>query len=108
MKIKLRWMALSLLATLFAIPGLAAGSTFGLSKLEADATRCLQDIEIAEYLKQAWSEVPVALGNLDNGNQTTLYLSRQGTWTLVEHRNDGRACIEAHGSNMRLQSNQKS
>jgi hypothetical protein len=70
----------------------------------ADANRCLPKSEMIDYLKRAWSEVPVAEGALSNGNPTTLYLSRRGTWTLVEKRQDGKACVEASGSNMSVSS----
>ncbi len=68
----------------------------------SDAMRCLPDAKMTSYLDQAWAELPVALGDLDNGNPTTLFLSHRGSWTLVEHRRDGLACIEASGTRMTI------
>jgi hypothetical protein len=67
-----------------------------------DAARCLPGLAMADYLKRAWNEVPVPQGDLRNSNATTLFLSKQGSWTLIERRTDGQACVEASGTKLQF------
>ncbi len=71
------------------------------SQLSPEATdieqRCLKQGAVAEYLMRAWNEEPVSSGELGNGNRTVLFKSRRGSWTLVEYRPNGNACIQASG-----------
>ena len=68
--------------------------------LRDDAYRCLGKDSMADYLKRAWDEVPVIRAKLDNGHKTHLYVSHRGSWTLVEYRVDGKACVKASGDQL--------
>ena len=74
------------------------------SKLSPAATdfaqRCLKQGAVADYLMRAWSDEPVSSGELGNGNRTVLFKSRRGSWTLVEYRPKGNACIQASGPHL--------
>ena len=61
------------------------------------AQRCLKQGAVADYLMRAWSEEPVSSDELGNGYRTLLFKSRRGSWTLVEYRPNGNACIQASG-----------
>ena len=71
------------------------------SKLSPAATdfaqSCLKQGAVADYLMRAWSEEPVSSDELGNGYRTLLFKSRRGSWTLVEYRPNGNACIQASG-----------
>ena len=43
------------------------------------------------------------MARLENSNKMELYASRRGSWTLVERLPDGDRCIQAHGSQMRVE-----
>jgi hypothetical protein len=70
--------------------------------LQEQARNCVKQSAIDHYLERAWQELPVARGRLDNGNESTFYSSRSGTWTLIEHRINGLACVIASGKQFKL------
>ncbi len=94
----MRMIAILLAAAL--LPAAAAATER--PSLQDDSYRCLMDGQMTSYLRQAWQEQPKAVGDLSQGNRTTLFVSRAGSWTLVEHRNDGRACVLASGSRISM------
>ena len=59
---------------------------------------CMDRGALEVYLDQAFAESRVATGELENGNEVDLYTSRRGSWTLVERRAGGLACVHASGT----------
>lgn len=73
-------------AILLAISGAAEAESIGLD----------HDM-LTTYLDRAFAERPVAIGELDGGNEVELFTSRWGSWTLVERLPDGEVRIIASG-----------
>lgn len=68
--------------------------------MDADGVHCLPRPELNSYLGRAWNESRHLSGDLENSNPMSIYVSRRGSWTLVEFRPDGQACVHASGSRM--------
>lgn len=66
------------------------------------AESCLALGTMRDYLGRAYGERRAAQAELDNGNPVELFVSRQGTWTLVEMTPDGQGCVHAYGKHMKL------
>jgi len=66
------------------------------------AESCLTLGTLRDYLDRAYGERPTAQAELDTGNPVELFVSRQGTWTLVEMTPDGQGCVHAYGKHMKL------
>lgn len=62
-------------------------------------TVCGDRGRFVEQLNQRFSEVPVALGVIDNGSVLELFTSETGSWTILITRSDGKSCIIASGEN---------
>jgi hypothetical protein len=73
-------------AILLAISGTAEAAGIGLD----------HDM-LTTYLDCTFTERPVALGELDGGNEVELFTSRSGSWTLAERLPDGEVRIIASG-----------
>ncbi len=63
---------------------------------------CLEHKVLNEYLGRAYGESRIAQAQLENGHPVELFLSRRGTWTLVELMPDGQGCVHAYGQRMKL------
>ena len=63
---------------------------------------CLARDTLTDYLDRAYGEGRIAQAELDNGNQVELFLSRRGSWTLVELIPDGQSCVHAYGQRMKV------
>lgn len=72
----------------------------GVSAVHAasESPDCLEAATLEDYLRAAYQEQVSAMGDHDNGHRMFLYTSSGGTWTLVELRNDGVACVAASGT----------
>ena len=68
-----------------------------------DTGRCLPHTDLVDYLARAFDENRVATAALDDGLPAELYVSRRGTWTLVEVHADGLGCIKAYGERMQFE-----
>lgn len=77
------------------------------SATEADGldVGCLARDTLNDYLSGAYGEGRIAQAQLQNGHQVELFLSRRGTWTLVELMPDGQGCIHAYGQHMKVDGN---
>ena len=64
---------------------------------------CLARDTMSHYLDRAYGEGRIAQAELDNGNQVELFVSRRGTWTLVEMTPDGQGCVQAYGQRMKVE-----
>jgi hypothetical protein len=90
-------------ASIFATVVLAAALVTGPASAMDDAAgfsgeNCLAHDELVTYLASAHEEVRTASGEMANGNAMEMFSSGHGSWTLVEIRDDGFACIHASGA----------
>ncbi len=86
-----------LFGILLVAPTVAATMTPGLSQDVATSfeARCLPEDQMASYLRDAWGEEPVISGAPDKSDRLVVYASVRGSWTLVEYRKDGLACVNS-------------
>ena len=63
---------------------------------------CLARDTLNDYLERAYGEDRIAQAVLQNGHQVELFLSRRGTWTLVELMPNGLGCVHAYGQRMKV------
>ncbi len=63
---------------------------------------CLARDTLNNYLDRAYGEGNIIQAELDNGYRVKLFLSRRGTWTLVELMPNGLGCVHAHGQRMNV------
>lgn len=78
-------------------PTAAATMTPGLSQDAATSieARCLPEDQMASYLRNAWGEEPVISRAPNKSDPLVVYASVRGSWTLVEYRKDGLACVNS-------------
>lgn len=91
--------------SIFAV-GLVVGATAtaqAMSPADASHVECLGQEKLTAYLDKAWDEAQIAAGALENGNSVSLYASREGSWTLVEHHTNGQSCVHASGTGMKVE-----
>ena len=63
---------------------------------------CLAHDTLNNYLERAYGEDRIAQAELENGHRVELFLSRLGTWTLVELMPNGLGCVHAYGQRMKI------
>ena len=66
---------------------------------------CLDANALETYLRDAYQEKVVAMGDQATGHRTFLYTSEAGSWTFVELRADGQACVTASGTGWHAEQN---
>jgi len=94
---------LSLALVLPAAIGSAAGPALAMAMPDVMDVNCLARDTMSHYLDRAYGEGRIAQAELDNGNQVELFVSRSGTWTLVEMTPDGQGCVQAYGQHMKVE-----
>jgi hypothetical protein len=80
-----------------AAAGLALATAVMLAPVPAGASVCLERNKLVSYLAERFSEKPRALGLVQSANVMEVYVSGQGTWTIVVTNPHGLACIVAAG-----------
>lgn len=88
--------------SLFVAAAAGGGPAFAMGMEESIDVNCLARDALRHYLNRAYGEGRVAQGELDTGNQVELFVSRNGTWTLVEMKAEGLGCVQAYGKHMRF------
>lgn len=68
-----------------------------LAPAPAGASVCLERKMLVSYLAERFSEKPRALGLVQSSNVMEVYVSGNGTWTIVVTNPQGLACIVAAG-----------
>ena len=63
------------------------------------APQCAKHQQLVGYLAKKYSENPVAIGTVNENRYMQLFVSPQGSWTILVTRTDGQACIIAAGEN---------
>ena len=67
---------------------------------KADASiQCASHAKMTAFLIEKYNEAPRANGTINSTNIMEMYVSMQGSWTVLLTRNDGLACIVAAGQN---------
>ena len=56
-------------------------------------TSCMKQGELLSFLYDAYQETWFADGRLANGRPVEVYMSKAGSWTMVEFIDDGYGCI---------------
>ncbi|MDA1100906.1 MAG: hypothetical protein O2967_18185 [Proteobacteria bacterium] len=90
------------LSAALALPITTASMNSALAMPDFMDVSCLARDTLSNYLDRAYGEGRIAQAELDNGNQVELFVSRQGTWTLVEMMPDGQGCVHAYGRHMKV------
>lgn len=99
----LRKPALGAALFITAATGLGAGPAAAMTMPDVMDVSCLARDVLSDYLDRAYGEGRLARAELDNGNQVELFVSRKGTWTLVEMTPDGQGCVHAYGQRMKVE-----
>ncbi|MBT3532777.1 MAG: hypothetical protein HN478_02800 [Rhodospirillaceae bacterium] len=78
------------------------GGTGAVAMPHMSDVSCLARDTLNDYLDRAYGEGRIAHAELENGHKVELFLSRRGTWTLVELMPDGKGCVHAYGQRMKV------
>ena len=63
----------------------------------AAQTVCSERSSFLDQLSERYSETPVALGLVSDGNVLEILASKVGTWTIIVTRPTGTSCVVATG-----------
>ena len=83
---------LSFLASLAAFGAAVSPAAAG-----ADQTLCGVRAEMVSKLSERFQEMPAALGVVDQNAVLEVFVSDNGTWTLLATGTDGKSCVLASG-----------
>lgn len=61
--------------------------------------RCAGQEQMTGLLSKKYREVPLAMGTVNSDRYMQLFVSAQGTWTILVTKTNGEACIVAAGEN---------
>jgi hypothetical protein len=61
--------------------------------------QCAKHSQMVGLLSKKYSENPVAMGTVNEDRFMQLFVSKQGSWTILVTKTDGEACIVAAGQN---------
>lgn len=61
--------------------------------------QCAKHKQMVGLLSKKYSENPVAMGTVNSDRYMQLFVSNEGTWTVLVTKTDGEACIVAAGNN---------
>jgi hypothetical protein len=71
----------------------ATGSAF------AEEIQCAKRDLLIGLLAKKYSETPVGTGTINDDRYMQLFVSAQGSWTVIVTKTDGQSCIVAAGRN---------
>ena len=86
-------MKIAFAAVLAALASIQASSGFALQ------VQCAQHNQIVGLLEKKYSENRIAMGTVNDDRFMQLFVSPQGSWTILVTKTDGVACIVAAGNN---------
>ena len=61
--------------------------------------QCAKHNQMVGLLSKKYSESPVAMGTVSEDRYMQLFVSSEGSWTILVTKTDGQACIVAAGHN---------
>lgn len=71
----------------------ATGSAFGIE------VQCAKQGLMQQLLAEKYKEAPVGVGTVNRDRYMQLFVSAEGTWTMLMTQTDGQSCIIASGEN---------
>ena len=78
---------------------LAAVACASVSNAFAVGVQCAKHNTLMGMLTKKYSENPIAMGTVNEDRFMQLFVSPQGSWTILITKTDGEACIVAAGQN---------
>jgi len=78
---------------------LLAASFFPVSAQQANAAVCSKREKFTTFLAKKYNEVPKAMGLVSNSGMMEVYVSKQGTWSILMTAPNGITCLIAAGNN---------
>lgn len=83
-----------------AISGPVATSVAADEVAERRMARCMPHAQMVDQLKTVFGEQPTAMGLTAEGRRVfEVFVSNQGSWTLVVTHTNGSACVASSGNN---------
>lgn len=86
-------------AAAIAVTTLLAGIPFMSDRADAASTRCGNHKDVVAFLGKKNKETRIGMGLINAGQMMELYLSAEGTWTMLITRPDGLSCFGPVGKN---------
>jgi hypothetical protein len=86
-------MKIALAALLAILPCVSAAEALAVQ------VQCAKHEFMRKLLTKKFSEEPVAIGTVNQDRFMELFVSAEGTWTVLMTQTDGQACILAAGEN---------
>jgi hypothetical protein len=81
------------------LAALAAAIVSSAGSASAFEIQCAKHDQIAGRLAKKYSERPVGAGTIGDERYMQLFVSPQGSWSVVVTKTDGESCIVAAGAN---------
>ncbi len=85
------------LKTASALTSLLAASFFLVSIQQANAAVCSERKKFTSFLSKKYKEMPKAVGLVSNTGMMEVYVSKQGTWSILMTTPNGISCLIAAG-----------
>ncbi len=82
-----------------ALTFLLAVSFIPVSAQPANAAVCSKREKFTSFLAKKYNEVPKAMGLVSNSGMMEVYVSKQGTWSILMTAPNGITCLIAAGNN---------
>ena len=86
-------------AATIAVTTLLAGISFMSDGADAANTRCGNHKDVVAFLGKKYQETRIGMGLINAGQMMELYISAEGTWTMLITRPDGLSCFGPVGKN---------
>jgi hypothetical protein len=71
----------------------------GLTGASAAEVQCAKQGLMQKLLTEKYKETPVGVGTINQDRFMQLFVSADGTWTMLMTKTDGESCIVASGEN---------
>jgi hypothetical protein len=81
------------------IAALAVSLCASASSALAVEVQCAKHKQMVGLLSKKYSENPVAMGTVNADRYMQIFVSNEGTWTVLVTKTNGEACIVAAGNN---------
>ncbi|MGI9512471.1 MAG: hypothetical protein ACR2OL_06175 [Anderseniella sp.] len=88
--------------TIFAATAAAvvlAGTSFMPEDADARSTKCGSHKDVVAFLGKKYKETRIGMGLINAGQMMELFMSEQGSWTMLITRPDGVTCFGPVGKN---------
>ncbi|MEM7633882.1 MAG: hypothetical protein AAF299_04940 [Pseudomonadota bacterium] len=85
--------------TMIAVTTLLAGISVMSDGVDAANARCGNHKDVVAFLGKKYKETRIGMGLINAGQMMELYMSEQGSWTVLITRPDGVSCFGPVGKN---------